>query len=96
MAVRHQQQQQTIMNQARAAAAAAMANNLAHRLNNPLQCLMNVAYLAAEGKNYADSRLLGREIIADVRRLSVAVAESLTLPAVDSGPFSGEFSNFRE
>lgn len=77
MAIRYKQQQQTILNQAKAAAAAAMANNLAHQLNNPLQCLMNVAYLAAEGESYTDSRVLGKEFSADVRRLSDAVAESL-------------------
>jgi hypothetical protein len=38
--VRHQQQQKLLMEQATTAAAAAMASDLAHQINNPLQGLM--------------------------------------------------------
>ena len=81
MAVRHQKQQQVLLKQAEAAAAATVANKLAHRINNPLQSLMNVAYLAAEGQSECDARTLGRELSADLERLSAVVNESLTMSA---------------
>ena len=80
MAVRHQRQQHALLQQARAAAAGAMASELAHRINNPLQSLMNVAYLAAEGQSGASAQTLGREISSDLRRLSAVVNESLAAP----------------
>jgi nitrogen-specific signal transduction histidine kinase len=60
-----------------------MANKLAHRINNPLQSLMNVAYLAAEGQSDHTTKTLGQEITADLRLLSTLVTESLA-PAADS------------
>jgi len=84
MAVRHQRQQHALLQQARAAAAAAMANKLAHRINNPLQSLMNAAYLAAEGKSDLSAKTLGQDISADLLRLSAVVNESLALPAEGS------------
>jgi len=80
MAVRYQRQQQLLLRQAKAAAAAAMANKLAHQINNPLQSLMQVAYLAAEGQSDRDTKALGQDISADLQRLSVLVTESLALP----------------
>jgi signal transduction histidine kinase len=79
MAVRHQRQQQALLMQAKAAAAAAMAHKLAHRINNPLQSLINVAYLAAEGYSDHDAKSLGEDFSADLRRLSTVVNESLAL-----------------
>jgi RNA polymerase sigma factor (sigma-70 family) len=79
MAVRHQRQQQALLKQAKAAAAAAMAHSLAHQINNPLQSLINVAYLAAEGYSDHDAKSLGEEFSADLRRLSTVVTESLAL-----------------
>jgi hypothetical protein len=81
MAVRHQRQQAALLQQAEAAAAAAMANKLAHRINNPLQSLINVAYLAAEGQSDYTTKSLGQEITADLQLLSTLVTESLALPA---------------
>lgn len=80
MAVRHQRQQHAFLQQARAAARGAMASELAHRINNPLQSLMNVAYLAAEGRSGASAQTLGREMSGDLRRLSAVVNESLAAP----------------
>lgn len=77
MAVRHQQQQRALVVQATAAAAAEMANKLAHRINNPLQSLVNIAYLAAEGQSDHDVQTLGQQLSADLRRLSALVTESL-------------------
>lgn len=77
MAVRHQMQQQALLQQAKSAAAAAMANDLAHKINNPLQSLMQIAYLAAEGQSDHTTKTLGQEFSADLRRLSAVVTESL-------------------
>ena len=80
MAVRHQRQQHAMMEQAKAAAAAAVAYKLADRINNPLQCLVNIAYLAAEGHSDQSAMTLGRELCTDLGRLSALVNESLGLP----------------
>ena len=78
MAVRHQRQQDALLQQAKAAASAEMANKLAHRINNPLQSLMLVAYLAAEGQSDYSAKALGQELSVDLRVLSALVNESLT------------------
>jgi DNA-directed RNA polymerase specialized sigma24 family protein len=77
MAVRYQRQQQTLLQQAQAAAGAAMAKRLADYIDNPLQTLINVAHLAAEGQSQHDAKALGQEFSTDLRRLSALVAESL-------------------
>ena len=80
MAVRHHRQQRKILQQAQAAASAEMAHKLAHRINNPLQSLMQVAYLAAEGYGDQNAKTLGQELCVDLQRLSAVVNESLALP----------------
>jgi nitrogen-specific signal transduction histidine kinase len=47
--VRLQPQQKLLMEQARTAATAAMANDLAHQINNPLQGLMQTVFLFGRG-----------------------------------------------
>jgi hypothetical protein len=69
------------LQQAKAAASNQMANRLARRLNNSLQSLMQVAYLAAEGHSAQNTKTLGQELSLDLRRLSAVVNESLVLPA---------------
>ncbi len=49
MALRHQHQQRILREREKQAASAAKANELAHLINNPLQSLTNVIYLAREG-----------------------------------------------
>ena len=49
LCVRQQRQQEKLLQQAGAAAAAAMANGLAHKINNPLQSLTTILYMASEG-----------------------------------------------
>ena len=86
LAVRNQQQQRVLLQQAKAAASAEMANKLAHRINNPLQSLVQIAYLAAEGKSDQNTKTLGQELSIDLRRLSTLVNESLELPANHQRP----------
>jgi hypothetical protein len=80
MGVRQHRQQQTLLVQARASAAVAMANHLAHRINNPLQGLTNTLYLAAQGHFGPDAQDLGVASSDDLARLSSLVKELLTLP----------------
>jgi nitrogen-specific signal transduction histidine kinase len=80
MAMRHQRQQRSLLEQASATAAASMANDLAHKINNPLQSLTNVVYLAAEGKSDGDAKMLAGELSEHIQRLSVLVGELLALP----------------
>ncbi len=81
MGVRQQRQQRLLMEQASAAAAAAMANDLAHKINNPLQSLTNIVYLAGEGISGGDTKVLAGEISEHLERLSVVVKRLLALPS---------------
>jgi nitrogen-specific signal transduction histidine kinase len=79
MAVRHERQQRTLMSQASASAAADMANDLAHQINNPLQSLTNLVFLAGEGSG--DARSLALELSDHIARLSMLVRKLLALPS---------------
>jgi len=81
LGVRHQDQQRRRMDEAKVAAAAEMANELAHQINNPLQSLTNVLFLAAEG--HGEVRQVGRQALEDVQRLSALVNTLLALPLRD-------------
>jgi nitrogen-specific signal transduction histidine kinase len=74
--VRLQQQQSLLMEQARTAAASAMANNLAHQINNPLQGLMQTVFLF--GRGGADSGAYAQQAMGDVSRLSDLVKRLLS------------------
>jgi hypothetical protein len=78
--VRQQKQQKLAVEQAGAAAAAAMANELAHKINNPLQGLTNILYLAAEGYSFSDAKSVGEQAAGDLEKLSSLVRELLALP----------------
>lgn len=80
MGVRQQDQQKRLVQRERSTAAAAMANELAHKINNPLQSLTNVLYLAAQGAGGGDAKELAQMAAADVSRLSTLVARLLALP----------------
>jgi len=77
---RQQRQQTKLIDQERAAAAAAMANELAHKINNPLQSITNVVYLAANTETNIDVRALAMDLQSDIRKLSELVKEILALP----------------
>jgi hypothetical protein len=78
--VRQQRQQKQLMEQAMLGAAAGMANELAHRINNPLQSITNLVYLAARGGVSGDARALAEELEEPIQRLSVLAAKMLSLP----------------
>jgi hypothetical protein len=95
IAVRHQRQQEKLMRQANAAAAAAMANELAHQINNPLQSLTNILFLAATGNNGPEGKMVAESAAPDLQRLSTLVKRLLALPTVfhageDGGQGSGD------
>ena len=79
MGVRQQKQQARLLEHASAAAAAALANDLAHQINNPLQSVVNLLYLADESKESVDAKALSKELAEPITRLSVLVARLLTL-----------------
>lgn len=82
MAHRHGSQHRALLQQATIAAAAAMANNLAHEINNPLQSLTNLVYLAAEAPEGTDGKELAKQLSGNLERLSSLVAELLVLPGL--------------
>jgi DNA-directed RNA polymerase specialized sigma24 family protein len=76
--VKLQQQQKLLMQQAGAAATAAMANNLAHQINNPLQGLMQTVFLF--GRGGTDSGVFAQQAMGDILRLSDVVKRLLSFP----------------
>lgn len=86
MGIRNQRQQRLVAEQAGAAAAAVMANDLAHSINNPLQSLTNLLYLASEGVNDEEAKGLAQQAFTDLQRLSLLVQKLLALPT--QKPFS--------
>jgi signal transduction histidine kinase len=80
MGIRQQRQQLKLLSQARAAAAAEMANDLAHQINNPLQCLTNMLYLARQSEDVGDERSLALKLEADFSRLSALIKHLLEIP----------------
>jgi GAF domain len=80
MGVRQQRQQKLLMEQAMLGAAAGMANELAHRINNPLQSITNIVYLAGAGGINGDAKTLAEELAEPIHRLSVLAAKLLSLP----------------
>lgn len=73
--LRHQRHQELLRESERARAAAEMAHKLAHRINNPLQCLTNTIFLARHDKSAMETYLAQAE--ADLTRLSQQVATLL-------------------
>jgi signal transduction histidine kinase len=86
MAVVHQRQQTAMIRQGSAAAAAKMANDLAHEINNPLQSLMNLVYVAAESDSGGDAKVLAEELSDHILRLSLLVGKLLQLPSGATRP----------
>ncbi|HEX3473315.1 MAG TPA: GAF domain-containing protein [Silvibacterium sp.] len=78
--VRQLRQQKLLMERAGLVAEAAMANKLAHKINNPLQSLTNILYLAAKGYHGESAKVVGCQALDDLGRLSSLVRELLSLP----------------
>jgi len=88
MGIRQERQQASLMRQANSAAAAAMANNLAHEINNPLQVLTNVLYLAEQEGSKVDTRMLARDMSTDLGKLSEIVRKIFALSLHSNGTHS--------
>ncbi|MBB5315854.1 GAF domain-containing protein [Tunturibacter empetritectus] len=86
MGVRQQRQQKLLMEQTIHAAAAGMANELAHRINNPLQSITNLVYLAGAGGAPGDAKTLAEDLAEPVQRLSALAAKLLSLPTAANRP----------
>jgi hypothetical protein len=78
--VRLQRQHKALVDQAAATGSAAMANNLAHKINNPLQSLTNILYLAAQGLSSDSAKAVGQQALGDLEKLSTLVNQLLVLP----------------
>jgi hypothetical protein len=81
MGIRQQRLQTTLLQQAANAAAVEMANQLAHEINNPLQGLTNLFFLAAQGSHGEEAKVLGQRASAELHRLSALVNQLLALPS---------------
>lgn len=76
--VRLEQQQTLLMEHARTAAEVALANKLAHQINNPLQALMQTVFLVGRGGE--ESGAFAQQAMGDVVKLSGVVKRLLTPP----------------
>jgi two-component sensor histidine kinase len=79
-AVLQQQQQKLLLQQAGATAARALAHELAHQINNPLQSLTNLTYMAAHGGDNSETKALALEMSDHVARLALLVKKLVELP----------------
>ncbi len=80
MAMRNKRQQEALVKQAELASAAAMADRLAHKINNPLQSLTNLVFLGGESVEYTDAASLANALLPDLERLTLLVRELLAVP----------------
>ena len=79
MGIRQQRQQAKLLKEVGATAAMAMANDLAHQINNPLQSLTNVLFLAKQNDGIGDEKSLAIKLEDDFARLS-SIAKRLLEP----------------
>lgn len=82
MGIRQAAHQKAVRAQENFAAAAAMAHQLAHEINNPLQSLTNILYLAAEGHDGEGARAVGSLALGHLQTLSALVGKLLSLPSL--------------
>jgi nitrogen-specific signal transduction histidine kinase len=80
MGVREENRRKLFLEKEKATAAAAMANELAHKINNPLQSLTNILFLAAQGYDGEQAKMVGVKASEDLSRLSELVRRLLSLP----------------
>jgi two-component sensor histidine kinase len=84
-AVLQLQQQKLLLQQAGAAAARALAHELAHQINNPLQSLTNITYMAAYGEGNSETKALALEMADHISRLALLVKKLVALPLHSNG-----------
>lgn len=77
MAVQYQGQRNAYRTEDRQAGGTARANQMAHAINNPLQCVTNSLYLAHQGGEHAAEHI--DQASQDLKRLSEIVAELLRI-----------------
>ncbi len=80
MGVRQQQLQAARVNDAKVAATVTLANELAHKVNNPLQGLTNMLYMAASGSGLPGEQDLAKRLLPDFERICSLVKVLLELP----------------
>ena len=80
MGIRQQRQTKRLLREAGSSAAIAMANALAHEINNPLQSLTNILFIARQSEGVGDEKSLAIKLEADFERLSVLAKKLLELP----------------
>jgi hypothetical protein len=90
MAIRHQRQQEALLQQASRKAATAMADGLAHKINNPLQSLTNLVFLAQQEVGVSNARELAEQLMPDLQRLNSLVRQLLAVPFAASTSYSRE------
>ena len=93
MGFRQQRQQKRLIEQERAAAAASMANELAHKINNPLQSITNVIYLAARSETNPELRALATDLGSDIENCRHWCSSSWLLSSRPSETISNLMSN---
>jgi GAF domain-containing protein len=79
IALRHHMQEEALREQEKIAAHAAIANELAHEINNPLQSVSNALYLAAKGSE--ESRDYLNLASKELERITNLVKKLLVLKA---------------
>ena len=84
MAMLQLKQRAQLLEKSSTAAAATMANDLAHQINNPLQGLTNILFLAQQQPEGSGERTLATELTPDFQRLSTLVKKLLALPKTKS------------
>jgi hypothetical protein len=80
MGIRQQRQQEQLRTQAAEAAAVSMAHDLAHQINNPLQSLTNILYIASQNEGVGDEKTLALQLEEDFGRLTSLAKRLLELP----------------
>lgn len=80
MGIRQHRQHELLLKQAQATAAAAMAHELAHEINNPLQSLTNTLFLAKQGNGAGSEKSLAMRLETDFNRLTALAKRLLELP----------------
>jgi GAF domain-containing protein len=80
MAMLQTKQRAQLLQKSSAAAAATMANDLAHQINNPLQGLTNILFLAQQQPVDSGEHALATKLAPDFERLSTLVKKLLSIP----------------